>query len=83
MVKRNEKIEIVKQLTKIMDEHNLSEIKIGDIYLKKENPKAIAERELKKDQQKHNEEIPEGLKIVAEKIIPDLIYGRNKNSPVR
>jgi hypothetical protein len=63
MVKQNNQIEIIDQLAKIMDEHNLAEIEIkGDnIYLKKENPKDIAER-------KYDMQLDEKLKMLAAQI---------------
>jgi len=43
MVKENDQIKTIDQLIERMEKHNLSEIKAGDIHIKKEKPQDIAD----------------------------------------
>ena len=63
MAKENDQIKTMGQIIRKMEEHNLVEVKIGDIHLKKEKPQDIADtvkqRELDKKEKVEAKRIAE------------------------
>ena len=63
MAKENDQIEIMGQIIRKMEEHNLVEVKIGDFHLKKEKPQDIVDtvkqRELDEEEKAEAKRIAE------------------------